>query len=751
MEFISFQELANISKAEQILKSWSKIDIAWGKVEEGKDKLNQRKILKNFIKKIKDVEPTVYKRTTINGRLYSLGVSLQNMKRQIRNFICSEYYNDFDVKNCQPNGLNEMCKKIGLNADYLNEYCINREKYYHLKQQITEVLFSDNFVKPLDNKTDHLFLTNLNKDFEKIKDYFVNNTKYQDTIKQLKKTKKGQNIRGRLMSVILQEYENKILMKAVEFVEKDHPIINMVLMFDGFMLPKQYQLNVDKLNEYILTELNEHVTFIIKPFGEPLTFNEPDLEEGTTIIQDHERESSKLFLSHLNGRLKLCESNYYFKDDTGLWISNKQSINNALIKQALELNYKQATALGPLPYSSVLSGAKNIVNATLAIVPESPTFLNELFESSLGKICWENGWYDFETNKFTEGFEDIKTTIKIPRKFPDRNEEDITELKNKIIIPIFGDLDDVEKEEIQKGVKVKVKEPSLAKSSLQSFARSLAGRVDKTWRVIIGERNSGKSKWIDLLKTAFGNYSVVVAGDNFIFERAGNGADKAKKMSWSIALEFARFANTSEIKIDETIKQKIDGVCIKSLSGGDEVQVRNNYTNERLMRVQATLNINANDIGNATPTDVYETMFPINLPNKFVEEHELKPEYPFMKLKDNSIDDLVKQTRLGDALFWVLVDNYHSVKPKITSGMKDFKDQFLEQDDFKIIDQFFTISGSDEDKVENKNIEKFIRTKQLNMTLLKFKNYFIKRGCKMFNSNGKRGLSFLVQLKEEDE
>ena len=82
------------------------------------------------------------------------------------------------------------------------------------------------------------------------------------------------------------------------------------------------------------------------------------------------------------------------------------------------------------------------------------------------------------------------------------------ELKKRIIDPIFG---------------------HLSQSSLASFSRSLAGCMDKTWRVIIGERNSGKSKWIDLLKTAFGYYSVVIAGDNFIFERAGNGADKAKK------------------------------------------------------------------------------------------------------------------------------------------------------------------------------------------------------------------------------
>lgn len=740
-----YDELANISKAEYLIKNWSKIDIKWGKSENGKDSLSQKKILKTYIKKIKECEHIVYEQPNLNGRMYAKGVSLQNIKKEIRNYICSEYYNDYDLKNAQINGLNEMCKKIGLKVDYINDYCINRKN--HLKQEVIEVLFSDNFVRPLNNEEDYLYLMNLNKDFEKVKDNFMNNINYQDKIKQLKKTKKGINVRGRLMSNILQEYENKILTKAIEFVQKDYTINNEVFMFDGFMHPKNEHINVDKLNEYILTELNEFVEFIVKPYGTPLTFIESDVE-GATIIKNFECESSKLFLTELNGRLKLCQGNYYFKEDTGLWISNNKSIINALIKLALNLNYITETGA----YSCVLSNAKNIVQATMAILPESPTFLTELFESSLGKICWDDGWYDFETKKFTKGFDDIMTTIKIPRKYPAiRNDTDILELKNKIIIPIFGDLSDIEKEEIKEGVKVKVSEPSLAKCSLKSFSRSLAGCMDKTWRVIIGERNSGKSKWIDLLKTAFGNYSVVIAGDNFIFERAGNGADKAKKMSWVMPLEFARFANTSEIKIDESIKQKIDGVCIKSISGGDELQVRNNYTNERTMKIQATLTINANDIGNATPTDVYETMFPINLPNKFVDADELKSEFSFMKLKDESIDNLVKETRMGDALFWILVDNYSTVKPKLNYQIIEFRDQFLEKDDFTIVKDIFTITTDKDNFVENKDMEKFIRSKQLNMTLIKLQNYLIKRGAKRAIVDNKRGLSYLVKIEQIDE
>ena len=191
-------------------------------------------------------------------------------------------------------------------------------------------------------------------------------------------------------------------------------------------------------------------------------------------------------------------------------------------------------------------------------------------------------------------------------------------------------------------------------------------------------------------------------------------------MSWAIPLEFARFANTSEIKIDETIRQKIDGVLIKSISGCDEIQVRNNYTNERTMKIQAGTSLMANDIGNATPTD-----------------------------------NLVKETRIGDALFWVLVDNYSTVKPKMTPDMKEFRDQFLEKDDFKIINDIFTITKDKDNFVENKDMEAFIRNKQLNMTLIKLQNYLIKRGAKrdivLINKVSKRGLTNLIKLEIPDD
>ena len=72
-----------------------------------------------------------------------------------------------------------------------------------------------------------------------------------------------------------------------------------------------------------------------------------------------------------------------------------------------------------------------------------------------------------------------------------------------------------------------------------------------------------------------------------------------------------------------------------------------------------------------------------------------------MKLKDETIDSLVKETRIGDALFWVLVDSYSSVKPKLTAEMKEFKEQFLEQDDFKIVNETFTVTRNKLDFVEN--------------------------------------------------
>lgn len=457
-----------------------------------------------------------------------------------------------------------------------------------------------------------------------------------------------------------------------------------------------------------------------------------DVDEPT-IITGGDSEAADLFLSNkLNGIIKFCDKQYFLKVN-GIWVSDRDTIKRYLTCEALKLNYVKLNGKDEVVnYSCNISDAKRIVEAVLTKVPDCPTFVRELADSSRGKLVWKDGYYDFNTGVFTKGFDGVESTIQIPRNFPVRNEDDITELNTRFLDPVFGDL---------------------KTSFLQYLSQCMAGYSQKMWSVLMGERDSGKSKLITLLSTAFDGYCIVVGANNLIKVR-GDTSEPSKKLAWAIGMEFARMACTSEIRIDATSCESIDGVLIKLITGQDGVQIRVLYCHDRVIYIQAGFMICCNDIARVSPTDTYETLVPFNLPTKFipkpVDEVNPSPPYPFMKWQDPSIGDFVRLTRIGDALFWLLVDNFQAVQ--LTKEMVIFKEQFMEVDEFKIILDHFVVTSDSSDFVENDVIKKFLRTSRMNITSPKFKDYLIKRGAREHqtskNQGHKRGLSYLKIIKE---
>jgi hypothetical protein len=50
--------------------------------------------------------------------------------------------------------------------------------------------------------------------------------------------------------------------------------------------------------------------------------------------------------------------------------------------------------------------------------------------STLRKLCFDNGYYDFQKQEFINNYDNIETNIKIDRDFPERNEN--------VIFSIYG-------------------------------------------------------------------------------------------------------------------------------------------------------------------------------------------------------------------------------------------------------------------------------------------------------------------------
>ena len=162
-----------------------------------------------------------------------------------------------------------------------------------------------------------------------------------------------------------------------------------------------------------------------------------------------------------------------------------------------------------------------------------PGFANELWESTIGKICYDDGWYDFGEGQFHKwgSADEPMTTVIIPRAFPKRPTEETRKQLLAMLAPVFND------------------KKSMRECILQFFARSMAAQVvDKQWMVAIGERDSGKGFLLALMVAAFGSYVKSCNSENFLY--TGPTKDPAKKQSWMIDFEFARLCYSNEITVD---------------------------------------------------------------------------------------------------------------------------------------------------------------------------------------------------------
>jgi len=242
------------------------------------DNYNPFAILEKYMANSKNgVIKTTYIQKESRGRfncVQSLG--MQSMVREIRHSIACDIYDDIDVYNAHPLILLHLCKLHDIEHKYLKKYIKNREQYLSelssdrelAKKTVLSLINGGKkaYIK-VENKPD--WLKELKEELKKIHKSFSKFDGFKAHKKKREQEEIDYNHEASWMNVLLCDFENKILQAIYNKLGKPK---DCVLCFDGLMIKKGTNYNLEELEKEVLDILNIKIELKVKPMAEGFKF-----------------------------------------------------------------------------------------------------------------------------------------------------------------------------------------------------------------------------------------------------------------------------------------------------------------------------------------------------------------------------------------------------------------------------------------------------------------------------------------------
>ena len=202
------------------------------------------------------------------GRFYSNN-SIQNLPREIKNFLTEEIMTDIDIKNCQPTLLLNICKKYNIQCSNLEYYCNNRNEILdETKLQKNIFTASINYNKRM-YKIKNQYFNDYDKEIKNIQKELLKKEDFKSMIDEINEDNKKElkhddniNLEGKLMNKIYFNFESQIILILKSLLENKGYKIGLY-SYDGLMIYGLHYNN-KKLLEEINKEINEEINLNYK-------------------------------------------------------------------------------------------------------------------------------------------------------------------------------------------------------------------------------------------------------------------------------------------------------------------------------------------------------------------------------------------------------------------------------------------------------------------------------------------------------
>ena len=706
----------------------------------------------------KQVDYDYGKNSNGQGRLYAQEYSLQNIAKCFSGALMEDYQ-DFDMVNAQPTLLVDILKRQNMSSLHLNDYIANRENRIKelttelkVKRSVAKMLFikSINSPYPVDKYIKKVIKNDFFRAFDiEMKKIQVSlNEKYPIISQGLQKIHGEKYHQAHTLNKLYSNLEGETLSKVLSLnMVLKHT--NIVPMFDGLMIKMKDNVDKEVVSVLLLKSLETatHFSWVCKSLETRWLNKVLSSVSIPSAVCDDMVEAGQFIIDEiLPNRIHICESVLYIEHG-GSWKSGSKAAKGFLIREIMkvDLHIKMNPDSNEETTMKVSTDPKKLVELATVIIPNlapiNDEFIDTIWNDTIGKVYFKNGYYDFDENTFING--GTNTFIRSPLEYSEnRSIEARTELFDKIINPIFT---------IKAGREDFEERTELMRHIIQALGFMIAGRIEKkNWLLGLGWRDSGKGVIIDLLENCFGGYVRSADSENFKKKRGGD--DSARGNAYMCDYQFRRICTTSEIISDKGAV--IDGTKIKKFcSGGDRIEGRKLYTDSNVFKLQAGVVIFANDIPPIEPTDAYEKCIHFNMKSKFVSvldksSADLREYY----LKDDSVKThLIKRKDIQMEMIHLLIESKSWNAPMPAALVSEAKSDSID-DEETLIELF---KSSHNGFISNDSLKTRLSVKGIAMTASKATKilmiqFNVAKGCKK-NKRGLLGISFNEPEEEEED
>lgn len=266
---IKLVEQVDRKVVKYLVDNFDSLDVAFDRNKERDDqKIYMQKYLKQVTKD--GLNKVTYKPSKYCARMYSSGStrSFQQMERELRHTVAKDMYTDIDICNAHPMLLEQYC-------DMHNIKCNNLKRYINNREECLSEIMEERKCSRSQAKQDYFIAVLYGKKHTDIESEFFNNYMNEidairrqvrinepDIENRISKAKGDINKEGRILSFLLNEFENRCLMAIYDFMVSNKVTVG-ALVFDGIMVATKDIKDSDKLLRACESYVSEKTPFRI--------------------------------------------------------------------------------------------------------------------------------------------------------------------------------------------------------------------------------------------------------------------------------------------------------------------------------------------------------------------------------------------------------------------------------------------------------------------------------------------------------